>query len=533
MRYREFKYKTDLQEAAMAKRHFLEPRYKKIRTQLIDLVNAGSIKNHKNAFVDITDPKSVLKQINSNIAKIKKGEQIKNLSVDLGGGNSIKMNHIHKDQTTKKVIKVIGNILEGLTGLAVATKLAKEGDVTEDTMQEIGTKLSNNESAVTTDRGLAKDQIKFKFKAPTKAEEDLLKDLIRFKFDVAGNIDEINDLYQFQSQDQIKRVGNQCKIVVGYANTGTAPRTALTKFQANEFKDDVTQTISVTSDGGDAEKQSTTKVDLFIEVEDPNKEPVRQKLTSIKSGSGTHQGGQVTGKTFNHLNRFWYSAIFEKLPKAYIKGFNHTTTQEILDKGIRPTYTFMQTQISNLLQADNENNEKQFLKNMTLGLKYHTQMNEPTTKAGDDDVTIFIANDVGKNNKFNELQFNDNNFTKTMEYFDLAVSDVSNTSTKEVTITVTAKISPNADMNKMPAFTRSLMKKGQVPGKYLVKYRSKVESETTIRNTVDIGSQAEVLANVLNAIQKAPSVDKTAPAPAPAPTPPPQNKPPVQPTPAV
>ena len=88
-------------------------------------------------------------------------------------------------------------------------------------------------------------------------------------------------------------------------------------------------------------------------------------------------------------------------------------------------------------------------------------------------------------------------------------------------------------MNKMPAFTRSLMKKGQVPGKYLVKYRSKVESETTIRNTVDIGSQAEVLANVLNAIQKAPSVDKTAPAPAPAPTPPPQNKPPVQPTPAV
>ena len=533
MRYREFKYQIDLHEAAMAKRHFLEPKYKKIRTQLIDLINSGSIKNHKKAFINIADPKSVLKQINSNIAKIKKGEQVKNLTVDLGGGNSIKMNHIHKDQTTKKVIKVIGNILEGLTGLAVATKLAKEGDVTTDTMQEIGTKLSNNESAVTTERGLAKDQIKFRFKAPTKAEEDLLKDLIRFNFDVAGNIDEINELYQFQSQDQIKRVGNQCKIVVGYANTGTAPRNALTKFQANEFKDNVIQTISVTSDGGDADKQSTTKVDLFIEVKEPNKEPIRQKLTSIKSGSGTHQGGQVTGKTFNHLNRFWYSAIFEKLPRAYIKGFNHTTTQEILDNGIRPTYDYIQTQISNLLQADNERNEKQFLKNMTLGLKYHTQMNEPNTKAGDDDVTIFIANDVGKNNKFNELQFNENNFTKTMEYFDLAVSDVSDTSTKEVTITVTANLSPKADMDKLPAFTRSLMKKGQVPGKYLVKYRSKVESETTIRNTVDIGSQAEVLANVLNAIQKAPSVDKTAPAPAPTPSPPPQNKPPVQPTPAV
>ena len=117
-----------------------------------------------------------------------------------------------------------------------------------------------------------------------------------------------------------------------------------------------------------------------------------------------------------------------------------------------------------------------------------------------------------------------------MEYFDLAVSDVSNSSTKEVAITVTANLSPNADMNKIPAFTRSLMKKGQVPGKYLVKFRSKVESDTTIRNYVEIGSQAEVLANVLNAIKKAPSVDKTAPAPTPTP---PQNKPPVQPTPAV
>ena len=89
----------------------------------------------------------------------------------------------------------------------------------------------------------------------------------------------------------------------------------------------------------------------------------------------------------------------------------------------------------------------------------------------------------------------------------------------------------------MPSYVASMMKKGQVPGKYLAMYRSKIEGGKTLRNTVWIGQQAEVLANVNNAVANAPDLPKPmaqpTPAPAPTPTPPPQNKPPVQPIPAV
>ena len=546
MRYREFKYaglKLALNENAMGPKYFTGDK-KASLDQLFNFISAYNkikVKVSKTKpveILDIKDSASVLKQLKSNIAKIKKGVELKKLSLDLGDGTKVQMNHIHKDQTEKKVIKVIGNILEGLTGLAVATLLAKKGDVTADTMKEIGTKLPTGRkistpSSIKTERGEGKDTVKFRFSAPTEAEEDLLQDLIKWNFDVKSHMDELEKEYQFGSKDQIRRIGNQCQIVVGYANTGTAPMNALSKFQAEAFNDKVIQTITIQSDGGDAEKQAVTKVDLFVNVKDPNKGDYQEKLTSIKSGSGTHQMGQVSGKTFNHLRRFWRSALNLDLDRNYLGNFTVGTTHQLLKKAITPTYKWAVTQANNLLKQDNEANEKQFLKNLTLGLRYHSQLNNPDLKMGDENVTVFIANDVPKDGGgFDELQFNDANFTKVMQHFDLAVTKVGGTA-NEVKFQIIAKPSAKIDLNALPDYLKSKMKKGLVPGKYLVQFRSKVESRTTIRNYVEIGSQASLLANVKNAVEQKPKAPTPAPAPAPAPTPPPQNKPPVQPTPAV
>ena len=539
MRYREFKYISRLNEANMAVRHYTEPKYEPLLDKLTNFVSAyNKIKVQPSAknpaeIIDIEDPKSVIDQINKNIDKIKDGKEPSKLSVDLGGGKKVSMVHIHKDQTSKKVIKVIGNILEGLTGLAVATLLAKKGDVTADTMKEIGTKLPTGRkistpSSIKTERGQGKDIVKFRFSAPTEAEEDLLQDLIKWNFDVEKHLDEINKEYQFGSQDQIRRLGNQCKIVVGYANTGTAPMNALSKFKAEAFNDKVIQTITIQSDGGDAEKQAVTKVDLFVNVKDPNKGDYQEKLTSIKSGSGTHQVGQVSGKTFNHLRRFWRSALNLDLDRNYLGNFTVGTTHQLLKKAITPTYKWAVTQANNLLKQDNEANEKQFLKNLTLGLRYHSQLNNPDLKMGDENVTVFIANDVPKDGGgFDELQFNDANFTKVMQHFDLAVTKVGGTA-NEVKFQIIAKPSAKIDLNALPDYLKSKMKKGLVPGKYLVQFRSKVESRTTIRNYVEIGSQASLLANVKNAVEQKPKTPTPAPAPTPTP-PPPQNKTAVQP----
>ena len=544
MRYREFKYISRLNEANMALRHYTEPKYEPLLDKLTNFVSAyNKIKVQPSAknpaeLIDIEDPESVIDQINKNIDKIKDGEEPSKLSVDLGGGKKVSMVHIHKDQTSKKVIKVIGNILEGLTGLAVATLLAKKGDVTADTMKEIGTKLPTGRkistpSSIKTERGEGKDTVKFRFSAPTEAEEDLLQDLIKWNFDVKSHMDELEKEYQFGSKDQIRRIGNQCQIVVGYANTGTAPMNALSKFEAEAFNDKVIQTITIQSDGGDAEKQAVTKVDLFVNVKDPNKGDYQEKLTSIKSGSGTHQMGQVSGKTFNHLRRFWRSALNLDLDRNYLGNFTVGTTHQLLKKAITPTYKWAVTQANNLLKQDNEANEKQFLKNLTLGLRYHSQLNNPDLKMGDENVTVFIANDVPKDGGgFDELQFNDANFTKVMQHFDLAVTKVGGTA-NEVKFQIIAKPSAKIDLNALPDYLKSKMKKGLVPGKYLVQFRSKVESRTTIRNYVEIGSQASLLANVKNAVEQKPKAPTPAPAPTPTPPPPPQNKPPVQPTPAV
>ena len=543
MRYREFKYISRLNEANMALRHYTEPKYEPLLDKLTNFVSAyNKIKVQPSAknpaeLIDIEDPESVIDQINKNIDKIKDGEEPSKLSVDLGGGKKVSMVHIHKDQTSKKVIKVIGNILEGLTGLAVATLLAKKGDVTADTMKEIGTKLPTGRkistpSSIKTERGEGKDTVKFRFSAPTEAEEDLLQDLIKWNFDVKSHMDELEKEYQFGSKDQIRRIGNQCQIVVGYANTGQAPMNALEKFRAQEFNDKVVQTITIQSDGGDAEKQAVTKVDLFVNVKDPAKGNYQEKLTSIKSGSGTHQMGQVSGKTFNHLRRFWRSALNLDLNRNYLSKFTVGTTHQILKKAILPTYKWAVTQANNLLKQDNEVSEKQFLKNLTLGLRYHSQLNNPDVKMGDENVTVFIANDVPKDGGgFDELQFNDANFTKVMQQFDLQVTKVGGTA-NEVKFQIIAKPSAKIDLNALPDYLKSQMKKGIVPGKYLVQFRSKVESRTTIRNYVEIGKQATALANVKNVITQPAKAPTPAPAPSPTP-PPPQNKPPVQPTPAV
>ena len=229
--------------------------------------------------------------------------------------------------------------------------------------------------------------------------------------------------------------------------------------------------------------------------------------------------------------------MFFKLPPVFKKGFDQDNVQDILDKGIKPTYDFAHEQVEKLLASDNANNERKFLRNLQLGLKYHLQMDDPKVKAGSDNVTVFVANVVKNTQEYNELQFNDENFLKTLEFFDLSVSPVFK-SNNEVRFTVRADLSPKADKKQMPSYVASMMKKGQVPGKYLAMYRSKIESGKTLRNTVWIGQQAEVLANVNNAVANAPDLPKPmaqpTPAPAPTPTPPPpQNKPPVQPTPAV
>ena len=546
MRYRDFKY-IALTESRMEDYHFTSKnkKYVQQRSEMGAFVKSGKLKVQRpkdpkeGAILSIKNPTLVFKQLQNITKQLQAGKSLRSLKVDLGDGTQIQANHLHKNQTDLMIVDNVGTVLEGLTGIAVATLLAKQGDVTKDNMKMIATELLKSEgAAILTERGLRKDKIKYAFSGSRASDRFILDDLIAYGFDITDKKvqNKLNQKYQF-SKDAIQKLINQCDIVVKYANTGRTPYTVLRKFEQREFEDKVVQTLTVMSDGGDSKKQSVTKVDLEIQTEDPQKGTTREKLTSIKSGSGSHQGGQVSGKTYRVLNRFWVSSLYFKLPPVFKKGFDQKTNRDILNKGIKPTYHFAQQQAKKMLAQDVESNERQFLRNMQLGLKYHLQMDDPDKQAGSDNVTVFIANPEGSKQEFNELQFNDQNFLETLKFFDLEVSDV-NENANDVNFQITAKLSPKVkDIKQIPSYVQSMMKKGKVPGKYLAMYRSKIESGGSLRNTVWIGQQAEVLANVNNAvanIDTAKPMAQPTPAPAPTPTPPPpQNKPPVQPTPAV
>ena len=129
---------------------------------------------------------------------------------------------------------------------------------------------------------MKKDLIQFKFKGATNSDVAIVKDLIAYNFDITDKKaqNRLNEKYKF-SKDAIQKLINQCDIVVKYANTGRTPYNVLNKFRREEFNDQVTQTLTVFSDGGDSKKQSATKVDLEIQTEDPNKPTKREKLTSV------------------------------------------------------------------------------------------------------------------------------------------------------------------------------------------------------------------------------------------------------------
>jgi len=544
MRYREFRYIDRLAESQSTFKDYHFTDRPNLMQDLMDFVKSGKIRVNRGAqdgkdgqVLTLKNPEKVLKQIKAIQKKILAGEgTASKLLIDIDDpSGKIKANKISRHQVEGMVVQNVGTVLEGLTGIAVATLLAKRGDVTKDNMKMIATQLAPSGSSITTERGLQKDKIQFKFTGATQSDVAIVKDLIAYNFDISDKKaqQQLNKKYKF-SKDAIQKLINQCDIVVKYANTGRAPLRALEKFRNLEFRDDVVQTITVQSDGGDTKKQSVTKVDLEIVTQDPTKGSTREKLTSIKSGSGSHQGGQVSGKTFKVLNRFWVSSLFFKLPPVFKKGFDQKNVRDILDKGIKPTYHFAQKQAKKLLAQDVDANERQFLKNMQLGLKYHLQMDDPKTKAGSDDVTIFVANTVKNTKEYNELQFNDENFLETLKFFDLEVSEV-NENANDVNFQITAKLSPKIkDIKQLPQYVQSMMKKGQVPGKYLAMYRSKIESGGSLRNTVWIGQQAEVLANVKNQVMQMPQVKEPAQAkpqqPAKIPTPtPPQNKTAVQP----
>ena len=593
MRYREFKYaglKLALNEArTMSVADYYDDSDPKRGKYIKDLRKAIKSKgkqpvtifSKKEQYtVTFINPKDVAKKLDAIVKDFSKGNKpnwklykIQGTTSD-GRKVTFQFNNISKYLPSSNVNKGnpgsalnvnAGNVTEGIIGLAMATKFSntsKAIDV-EDVLSVGKRFIAGGEKDISigvTDR--TNDTLNLRITLP-KNDTTALSKLISYDGDGKKVAKELG-----LSDKAAVKLNSLLNKAVSYANTGEAPKQAITKIQ-EYYKDGITQEINVVSDGAEAENQSMTKVDLSLIVKGKTTDVL--SLLSVKAGSGRSQLGQSSGKPFSNLRLFWKQNFNYNLPSSYKQEWDKLykklgdekgkipntfeTSKAIINGPIKATYDWAASQIERHLNGDRLEGEISFLEHLQQGLLYHSGKNidpknrKATATKGDDRVVVTII-DFGKTNDFVELRFA-NPFYNLMTYFDLESSGVINATGKDggtsgIMIRVMVKPDPVKLNNpNTPEAVKNIAKQLGA-GKVLVQYRSYIQDKTTIRNIVEIDKGAKILGALSNEqfkIAKAmndpaktptPAPAKTpTPAPAPTPTPPPQNKQPVQPTPAV
>jgi len=410
-----------------------------------------------------------------------------------------------------------GNITEGFLGFGMAAKFSNTTkDITEDDVLQIGQKFFANEgpeiTIPVTDR--TNDKLVLKVTLP-KPDLKALRYIIEEGGDAKKALVRLG-MDPKKSKTAIDKLNALPGKVVNYANTGTEPKNALAIIR-DYYTDGVRQTLSVMSDGAEVENQNNTKVDLKIGV-DGKDEDRTISLLSLKAGSGRSQIGQASGKAYNNLRLFWLQNFNYKLPSDYVKYWeqvdkeiagengkievNPENTLKYLQGPIRKTYEWAETKINSHLAGDKTEGEVDFLEHLQKGLLFHSGKNiDPADRAntmvkGDNRVVVTII-DFGKTNDFYELRFAES-FLAILSYFDLVstgLKDAKGGKGMFIQVYVKPKAKPGVDTPKeILDFYKKLGPKGQV----LVQYRSYVQSETTIRNIIEVDKGAKILGAVSN-----------------------------------
>lgn len=590
MRYRQFKYsglKLALNEArTMSVADYYNDSDPKRGKYIKDLRKAIKSKgkqpvtifSKKEQYtVTFTNPKDVAKKLDAIVQDFSSGNKpdwklykIQGLTSD-GKKVTFQFNNISKYLPSSDANKEnpgsalnvnAGNVTEGIIGLAMATKFSNTSKVIEmGDVLSVGKQFiesgKKDISIGVTDR--TNDKLNLKITLP-KNDTTALSKLISYDGDGKKVAKELG-----LSDKAAVKLNSLLNKAVSYANTGEAPKQAITKIQ-EYYKDGITQEINVVSDGAEAENQSMTKVDLRLIVKGKTTDVL--SLLSVKAGSGRSQLGQSSGKPFSNLRLFWKQNFNYNLPSSYKQEWDKLykklgdekgkipntfeTSKAIINGPIRATYDWAASQIKRHLSGDRQEGEISFLEHLQQGLLYHSGKNidpknrKATATKGDDRVVVTII-DFGKTNDFVELRFA-NSFYNLMTYFDLESSGVINAEGKDggtsgVMIQVIVKPDP-AKLNNpnTPEAVKNIAKQLGT-GKLLVQYRSYIQDKTTIRNIVEIDKGAKILgalsneqfkiAKAMNDPEKndtdqikSKTITKPTPAPAPAP---PQNKTAVQP----
>lgn len=540
MRFQEFR----ITEAAIDKKKYWDPEspYAKTYQQSVkDIIDAGGPlyvnKDTKVYFKDDASKAAALQVINS-YDEWKDSNRYPTITATTEDGEEISftLNKIEKkfktgkgDDAVTAVTVNVGNVTEGVLGLAIAAKFSNTSrTISEEDVLELGRRFvesgQNTISVNVADR--TDDNLQLKITVPagdTKALHALIE----------NNGDGKKVQKQLGLSDAAgAKLDSLFKKCTNYANSGEAPKEAVMKIQ-EYYQDNVKQTIEVVSDGAESENQNMTKVDLKLLIDGDKTEVL--SLLSLKAGSGRSQIGQSSGKPFSNLRLFWRQNFNYELPAEYENKWTELykdlanekgkvpvtkeSTKAIMNGPIRATYDWAAEKISRHLAGDRTEGEISFLEHLQQGLLFHSGKNidpenrQATATKGDENVIVTII-DFGKTNDFVEMRFAEP-FYNIMTYFDLESTGVT-TAEGGNGMQIQVIVRPNKERLKddqTPEEIKSLAAK-LGSGKVLVQYRSYIQQGTTIRNIVEVDKGAKILGALSNeqfkiakAIEKQPEVE--------------------------
>jgi len=366
-----------------------------------------------------------------------------------------------KDEISKGELQInMGNVAEAVLGSAMTALFAKDGaTVTVNDIMQIGKSIATNGSYETVTP--SRDNLEFNITIPRA-------DTIAFNAFVLEGAQGLKDLEI--SDDKIATMEQHFRDAVQFVNTSPRAKAAL-----NKADDPGENKIEVLSDGGNSEKQKTTKVDLEIFYDG-----TKVNLISLKAGS-VKQFGQESGAEFSTLERFFKSVIGFGLPSKMESLFKPKTDEEYriynYEQAFPQAYKHIYNELKSHVAGDNTRDEYSLVKQVYDGIRYHATRNE-------EGVTLVVLS-PNKKKAFQELGFG-KELMDALEQYDIDVSLKEGVTNPTIEIYGVAKTAEAKELNK-----KSL----------LIQMRS-FKQKNAIRNVIEMGDLLKNLAD-LEKIDKA------------------------------
>ncbi len=444
----------------------------------------------KNEPIELVDGTSVqLKNPKKDYVSLKKvwdGESLatdnqiyilKSLKLETKDGRNFSLSQVFKSDKIKNKAGVeelakfwnLGNVVEGIMGAAVTAKFKnpdKEIE-TRDIVKMLNALKPQASTAPTT--GKKKPLIPYAMQTTAGIDN------LRFTMSLNANdfkalemsFKDAEGLANYPDNDEIFKAYDDA---ANYVNTAETVATAVSRV----VNDKRSNSIIVESEGGSAEKQTSTKADLFITIDKK-----RERLLSLKSKT-IPQIGQVSGHAFENLEEFFKSTVGFGLPSSFAKDFPQGSFKQVGDiiytKAFPKAYRHIFNALSSTLGGDSTYKEYNFVKQIYDSIKHHATL-------GEDVIIVYLSPSAKK--AYTELKIGPELFEALQEY-DLVPRLTGTTTIKVVGI-------PKTELAK------------QISGmgeQEFVQLRSYKQTGSAIRNIVEIKSLLKHLADVNNIKQR-------------------------------